>query len=120
MTEVFIPSLALWALTVGLAAFHAVRFYRFAFGEISPVGAPISAALVALLAAIVYPLAFFSVGAFAWEPAHEALQWLDVSGFPVSAAVRGLIVATADGALSAVFTYFVAFGIGAAVMGARA
>jgi hypothetical protein len=114
---IYMPSLGLWALAIALATFHTLWFYRFAFRENSDVGTPIVGVLVATLAAAVYPLAFFSVGAFAMSPAHDALQWLEVEGHPLSAATRATIVATADGALSAAFTYFLAFGLAAATMG---
>jgi hypothetical protein len=120
MTAAWVPSLVLWIVTAAVAAGHTLRFYRFAFGEISPVAAPISAVLVALLAMVVYPLAFFSAGAFAMEPAAEALGWLERGGRPLSGEFRATISATADGALAAAFTYFVAFGSAAAVMGAMA
>ena len=114
----YAPSLVLMALTVGLAALHTVVFYRVAFGGAAPVATPVCAVLVALFAVVVFPLAFFSIGAFAASATSEALEAYQASGHPLSRQLEGIAVLTADGALAGAFTYFVTFGTAAAVMGA--
>jgi hypothetical protein len=103
--------LALWPITVLIVVWHSVKLLNFTAPGLGSVAGPAICVVVALLAALIFPLAFVTVGAFAMDPADQLLSWLQTHSFASTPDLRRAIGFTADGLLTAFFVYLISLAV---------